>query len=176
MTRHRKLFPLFITKTTKYQDSTSLHGLGDFILGETSESTNGDTLHSLGDFILGAFRRSSGSRSGRSRGSSTPSTRLVLKRFPKLEILVCSAGADGLAVGADGAVQDTHVVALHVRDLCQTRVGPQRQLVVREPVRREDLLVLAGPDQRGDLGARVDRVDPCARGRVPKVDVCAWVG
>lgn len=82
-----------------------------------------------------------------------------LPHTPEAHGLVSSSRADRSAVGGDGSVKDTGGVASEVSNLDEGRELPDGELVLREAVGREELLLSGGPDKRADLGVGVDLVD-----------------
>eukprot|EP00964_Phaeocystis_antarctica_P064192 scaffold38599_cov75-Phaeocystis_antarctica.AAC.1 len=104
-------------------------------------------------------------------GAPAPSLlRAAAKDLPEAQRLVRSRRDDRRAVWALREVEDARGVAGELGGLDHVRVLPQDELVVREAVRRDDLLVVHRPLQRADLRVGVDGVDEGAVVRVPKAD------
>ena len=68
-------------------------------------------------------------------------------------------------------MEDPRLVRLgDIGDFGQSRVGPDTELVVRDPVRREEFPRVGVEDERGDLGRGDEGIQARRGGRVPEVD------
>ncbi len=69
----------------------------------------------------------------------------MLENFPESEGLVCCGAGHCSAVGVDRQVQDPARVTAEVCDFFHLGVLPDAELVVHEPMRGQDLLVIRVP-------------------------------
>ena len=95
--------------------------------------------------------------------------------FPKSDCFISGDTGHCGVVGRRGEEQHPAGVARQVRHLHQgfrhvPRIFPDGQLVVAEPVTRDELLVLGVPHDGGHLGARVAVVELRHGARVPQPD------
>lgn len=92
----------------------------------------------------------------------------ALEDPPETQSLVCRGCAHRGVVGGHHHVQDALGMAVEVGHLAATRVTPQTQLVLTEPVRTEYLLVLRVPQQSTHLTLGVDCLHELACLDVPE--------
>ncbi len=96
---------------------------------------------------------------------------LAAKDLPEAKSLIGSSRNHGVAVRAHGHVEHTGLVAGEVRNLDHRGVLPQRELVLGEAVRRENLLLVLAPHERAHLRVGVDLLQESAGGAVPEADL-----
>lgn len=116
--------------------------------------------HLLGQAL--AFPAGRRSRSG---------SRLLLEELPELQALVRGSSSKHLAVRAEGGVKDTGLVGGDLDVLDEGRVTPDGHLVVGSTVAGDDLAVVGGPLEGGNLGTGIDSVDASTGGGVPEVNL-----
>lgn len=92
------------------------------------------------------------------------------KDVPEAQSLICGRAHDLSAVRGCRHVQHASSVAGQLLDLRHRRVLPKAELVLRETVARQKLLLALAPHKRANLRPGVDRVEVSAVGSVPKLD------
>jgi hypothetical protein len=96
-----------------------------------------------------------------------------LPDFPKLDILITRAADNYVALGAESRVEYARIVRVtNLPDFVERGVRMHHDRIIRETMCGEDLFCKRGELNRGDLCGCGERVEPCARVRIPKVDGC----
>lgn len=93
-----------------------------------------------------------------------------LPYFPKFDILITRAADNYVALGAESRVEYTRIMRVtNLSDFVERGVRVHHDRIVREAMRGEELFCKRGELNRGDLCGCGERVESCARVRIPKV-------
>ena len=93
-----------------------------------------------------------------------------LPNSPKLDILITRTADNDVALGAERRVEYARIVRVtNLPDFVERRVRVHHNRIVWEAMRGEDLLCKRGEPNRGDLRGCGERVESCARVRIPEV-------
>lgn len=94
-----------------------------------------------------------------------------LEHLPELKVFVAARRDDRHPVWTERRMQDATLMRIRdLGDLAERGVGPQGDVVVGHAVRREELLRVRIPDERGDLRVGDEAVEARGLCRVPEVD------
>jgi len=93
-----------------------------------------------------------------------------LPKLPKLDALITCAADNYIALRANSRVKHARIVCItDLPDFIERGVRVYHDRIVREPVRGEEFLCKRGEPDRGHLRGGGERVESCARVRVPEM-------